>query len=58
MAAAADAEALGKGRTGMDCVAASMKVLQVAAGSVPPTTPFIGPLLSLPNHTPATRSAV
>ena len=50
--------ALGSVRTGICFVAANMKRRQVCAGNEPPVTLFIGELSSLPNHTPATRSAV
>src|SRR5579883_3474105 len=54
----AGADVSGSGRTGIERVAAAMKLRQVWAGTEPPTTRFIGALLSLPNHTPVTRSAV
>ena len=50
--------ASGSGRIGMPRVAASMKRRQACAGSEPPVTLRIGWSSSLPNQTPATRSAV
>ena len=55
---AAGSDPLGKGRTGIALVAASIKRRQVCAGNEPPVTCFIGALSSLPSQTPATRSAV
>src|SRR5262249_58642345 len=52
------AGALGRGRTGMVRIAVAINRRQVCAGSEPPVTLPVGELSSLPNHTPATRSAV
>src|SRR5690242_8075993 len=48
----------GRGRAGVPANAVSMKDLNIRAGKPPPVARFMALELSLPIHTPVTRSAV